>query len=60
MFLNCLFRCGKKSFPSIHAENAEQDYYGDYTVDKTVDQVCSHYAAGSCQQWLHRHCPVTV
>ena len=30
--------------------------HGDYTVD----QLCSQRAAGSCQQWLHRHCPVTV
>ena len=28
--------------------------------DYTVDQLCSHRAAGSCQQWLHRQCPVTV
>ena len=28
--------------------------------DYTVYQLCSHHAAGSCQQWLHHHCPVTV
>ena len=30
--------------------------HGDYTVD----QLSSHHAAGSCQQWQHCHCPVTV
>ena len=30
--------------------------HGDYTVD----QLCSHSAAGSYQRQLHRHCPVTV
>ena len=28
--------------------------------DCTVDQLCSHHAADSCQQWLYRHCPVTL
>ena len=28
--------------------------------DCTVEQLCSHRAAGSCQQWLHHHCAVTV
>ena len=30
--------------------------HGNYTVD----QLCSLYAASKYQQWLHRHCPVTV
>ena len=28
--------------------------------DNTADQLYSHRAAGSCQQWLQRHCVVTV
>ena len=26
----------------------------------TVDNLCSHRATSSCQQWLHHHFPVTV
>ena len=28
--------------------------------DYTIDQLCIHCAASSCQQWLHCHCVVTV
>ena len=38
------------------SQNANCQQHSVYTVD----ELCSHRAAGSCQQWLHRHCPVTV
>ena len=41
-------------WPSVTLVNCQQH------CDYKVDQLCSHPAASSCQQCLHRHCPVTL